>query len=87
MGKKFYAFVTGTLALVGFSANSQASVVRSPIEMTSIQNVSEKAPLYLEKFSQSSVKNDGNLVAWHASHASHASHGSHASHASHQSGY
>ena len=84
MGKKINAFVTGALALVGLSTNAQASLVSSPIEMTSIQDVSEKAPIYLEKFAQSSVKSDGNLVAWHESHASHASH---ASHVSHQSGY
>ena len=86
MAKKFNAFVSGALALlgIGLSANAQAGIVRSPTEITSIQNVSENTPLYLETFVQSNTKCDQTLLAWHESHASHASH---VSHASHQSGY
>jgi len=89
MGKKFNAFVTGALALVGIglSGNAQASVARTPSEISSIQNVSEKAPLYLEKFAQTNSESDQNLLAWHTSHSSHSSHSSHVSHVSHQSGY
>ena len=86
MGKKINTFVTGVLALigVGLPATSQAGIVHTPSEITSIQSVTENAPFFLEKFAQPSVKSDRNLVTWHESHASHASH---SSHVSHQSGY
>lgn len=86
MGNKINVFVTGALALlgIGLSGNAQVGNVSTPSERTSIQNVKEKTPLFLEKFSQTNAKSDVKLVAWHESHASHASH---ASHVSHQSGY
>jgi len=89
MGKKLNAFITGALALigVGLPATTHAGVVRSTSEITSIQNVDENAPFFLEKFAQPSAQSDKNLVSWHESHASHASHASHSSHVSHQSGY
>jgi len=92
MGKKFNAFISGALALIGigFAGNVQAGKVHTPTNIASVQSISEKTPLFLEKHAQSSEQSDGNLLAWHSSHVSHASHSSHVSHASHvshQSGY
>ena len=56
MGKRFNAVVTGALALlgIGLAGNAQAGISRTtPSEMASIQNVSDKAPFFLEKFSPS----------------------------------
>ena len=89
MNKRFSALVMGMLALMGgrlaYSPSAQNSLMAGN---SAIHEVSDKDPLYLEKFTEpAKASNSGSMMAWHSSHVSHSSHWSHSSHASHYSHY
>lgn len=88
MGRKLNSLMMGLLALAGVNLSSAPSTgPRAQMDVQSINSISDKTPLYLEKFTSPAQSSDRNLLAWHSSHVSHSSHYSHSSHLSHSSHY
>jgi hypothetical protein len=85
MGRRINTLLTGLLAIVGF--NNLGTVLSSDSAdqvkiLNAHEGISQKTPLYLDRFTHAKENRSSNLLAWHSSHSSHESHSSHVSHSS-----